>query len=63
MPEITLTFSKDELDRLLLAMHLYYKECELSNKWPVEVEELHKDIAWKLYQKVKQAFEKAKEID
>ena len=49
------------MERLLLATRLYYKECELSNKWPVEVEKLHTDIAWKLYQKIKQAVEKAKE--
>ena len=59
--EIILSFSKEELEHLLLATHLYYKECKLDIKWPAEVNELYRENAWKLYQKIKDAFEKTKE--
>ena len=59
-PDTTLSFDKEELERLLLATHLYYKECKLDIKWPAEVNELYRENAWKLYQKIKEAYEKTK---
>ena len=59
-PDTILSFDKEELESLLLATHLYYKECKLDVNLPAEVNELHREIAWKLYQKIKEAYEKTK---
>ena len=61
MTETTLAFSREELESLIIGTHLYYEACETSNKWPSPVEGLHREKAWRLYQKLRKAYDKARE--
>ena len=53
MAEITLTLTKEELERLVTGAWLYYQECKGSNTWPAPVEELHREKAYAVYLKIK----------
>ena len=61
MTEITLAFSREELESLIIGTRLYYEACETSNKWPPPVEELHREKAYKLYMKVRTAYDEIRE--